>query len=415
MNQTFETIADCYQSNELLSAYLQYPCQAHDGHRQSQFIIHDGATNSARPSQESVLFHEPQRFITCLGDLELYLSRLPNPAVYEYQRGFNTTCKSIIEVPEMYKNLDKKLQGKKLITTFPHEPINPDIQLIKVQPYYDLLSKESLPKMNVPIPHQVTCSLNFNSKNWQENINVFTSMLQQNGFKLPCVVKLTHGLSGEGTWVLKSQSDIQTAVKQLTNYTNQGLVNKVVAQEYINNITGNYGLQMVIHPNGNYTFMGMIKQEVNGVEFEGGIIDNNASFDPPEPVQDIMKNIALYAANQGYQGWAAIDILFSNEKWYVLDPNFRLSGNAPLALHNNTLADHGLQYSQLTTSLEFPGSIEDVLEKFQNELERRTLIILSAAQKQGSNTVYAIMAGKSMSNVQQLKEKLLKKNVQPIS
>ena len=407
MTSTPSSIGECFAgTNQNIAAYLHFPCATHDGFTQTQFRIHDGPTQDTKPSAEHVLGHEPYRFLACLGAVPALLRKAPHPDLIDYLSTIQTACRSIIELPEAYgEHINDHIPpNQKLMTVFPHEAFAEHRHLVPRAAHYELLDKRTLPKIGIPVPAQDAVSIT------AEHVGTPEALLQKissYSYKLPCVLKLTQGLAGETTWILKDPKDAVKAAEDLHLYVQNEAVDTLILQEFID-AEENVGIQFFIHEDGTYTSFGLVEQLMTADDnYEGGALNVETALDVPAELEEVMRMTSAYASAKGYQGWVAMDALKNGKKWYVIDGNFRMSGNAPLALLKNEIEGFGHQAAQLTTAAHFAGSIPELLASTHKQLADRSLILLSAVEKSDQQTsCFSIVSGKTHQAIAEQKEAL---------
>lgn len=133
--------------------------------------------------------------------------------------------------------------------------------------------------------------------------------------KLPLIIKDVSGLSSYGMTVVHSYGEVICYLNSKRNNSNR------IVQEYIEG--QQFGIELYGIP-GNYTIFPPFRFSLN----QYGITSPKQSAKyGPYKIDEYLKNMILKLANSlNFCGAAQIDLVYSQNKWYIIEINPRLSG-----------------------------------------------------------------------------------------
>ncbi len=133
------------------------------------------------------------------------------------------------------------------------------------------------------------------------------------------MIKTSHGLSGEGTYIIKSASELTYCFEELRKYLDIKLLDKIIVSEFVLNTVQNYCVQFYISKAGDTTLIGTTSQLVTPEgKYLGGLIHYRQT-DMSRFFQMIAA-IGQYAHQQGYFGFIGFDVLEDQDgQLYVID------------------------------------------------------------------------------------------------
>ena len=270
--------------------------------------------------------------------------------------------------------------------------------------HYKLLSKVSLAEMGVHYPRFTTWYLRETSL---DQVKVPDSY--------PFLIKTSHGLSGEGTYIITSDAELRYCMEELKKYVRINLVDAIVVSEFVDNVVENYCVQFYVGKNGGIQLIGATRQQVSDEgEFLGGIIDYRN--DDMSKFFNKIAAIGRFAHKHGYFGCIGFDVLENaSGKLHLIDANFRVNGSTPLCLQRHTMLAKGKAVACYSGDYHMDGTLDDVLEKLETELEDLDFTILSALEKVSYGKIYTeilgIVAGESLQDMQDVEDRLTEKGL----
>lgn len=388
-----ESLSDLYQ-NDLdqreSAILLPYPSSSEwETFRNSRkYTIQDGPTPESKVGYETVHRKEPWRHLSMLGNnLPGIVTELPPEFLIQYWKDqFGFSYENIVHYSHKSYCNDINMNGhKQVVTLFPYQHIQNEKHAVDPDQHYHLLSKMALSSMNIPIPEQKVIEV---------NKDFFSSFIPP--FSYPFVIKTAHGLSGDGTFLIKSPDDLSKVMQTVQQYYESGSIHQIVCQEFVKNAVENHGVQFYLNRAGKVQFMGSTGQVTSSEgAFQGGVIDYSVSN--YQKFQEIIENVGAYAHAKDYFGVIGLDILEDREgKLSVIDGNFRLTGLTPLYLLKKRFTQEQKNRAEFSTNWEFEGNLDQLLSTLYQELNKQIFVVLSAAEKDNGKTdIYGIVSGEN--------------------
>ena len=151
---------------------------------------------------------------------------------------------------------------------------------------------------------------------------------------LPLVVKVATNESiggGRGVRVCHSAGELQTAVKEFAGTA-------LVIEEFVS-IRRSHCVQFATTGDAGIRYLGAPEQIVrDDGRFVGSWLEPDA--DVPEAVVQLARTVMEHAVARGYRGFAGVDIaLLEDDRFVVLDLNFRMNGSTSSLLLSGRIAD----------------------------------------------------------------------------
>jgi hypothetical protein len=230
------------------------------------------------------------------------------------------------------------------------------------------------------------------------------------------LIKTSHGLSGEGTYIIKSASDLNYCLEELRKYLDIKLLDTVIVSEFVKNAVENYCVQFYVSKAGDITLIGTTRQLVTPEgNYLGGLIhyretDMSRFF-------EMIAAVGQYAHKQGYFGVIGFDVLEDKDgQFYAIDANFRVNGSTPLCLQRHTLLGLGKEVATYSSDYRMDGTLDSILVTLKPDLDRKDFIILSALEKvkygKIYTEIYGIVAGETVEEMQHIEQNLKEKGLQ---
>jgi carbamoylphosphate synthase large subunit len=213
----------------------------------------------------------------------------------------------------------------------------------------------------------------------------------------PYVIKTSHGLSGEGTYLIRSETDLENCRKEFRAYWGLQLVEAVVVSDFVNDVVDNYCVQFYVNKKGEVTVLGATHQLVSdqGVYLGGLIHYEHTNL---KQFEMIINHTAAFAHQHGYFGVIGVDVLEDKDgKLHVIDANIRINGSTPMCLQKHDLMKRGKETAKYAGNWVMEGTEAEVIEKLKEHLKRRDFTILSALYypETRSTAMYGIVAGEN--------------------
>ena len=374
-----------------------------------KYFIQDGSSEATKTSFDKIGQKEPWKNLAVLGDAipGIVINSPPNSLI-DYWRehfGFSYSSMEMIDCSTYLEDLSVSDRFDKLLTLFPFDNLKPEKHAVHPDIHYHLLSKATLAELGVQCPKYQTYNLH--------EVNLESIQLPE---QFPYLIKASHGLSGEGTYIIKSASDLNYCLQEVRKYLDIKLLDTIIVSEFVKNEVQNYCVQFYVSKTGNIRLIGTTTQLVTPEgSYLGGLIhyretDMSRFF-------EMIAAIGKYAHQQGYFGVIGFDVLEDSEgELYAIDANFRVNGSTPLCVQRHTLLGLGKEVAQYSSNWRMDGTLESILVTLKSELDRKDLIILSALEKVKYGKIYTemygIIAGEDMKEMQHIEENLHSKGLQ---
>lgn len=373
-----------------------------------KYFIQDGSSEGTKTSFDKICQKEPWKNLAVLGNAipGIVISLPPNLLIEYWREHFDFTHTNM-EMLHCSTYLDDLSQGSyfdKLVTLFPFDSLNPEKHAVDPDTHYRLLSKVTLAKLGVQCPQYE--SYNLNAKAIQD-----IDLPPQ----FPYLIKTSHGLSGEGTYIIRSASELTYCFAELRKYRDIKLLDTIIVSQFVKNEVQNYCVQFYLSKAGEITLIGTTSQLVTEEgNYLGGLIHYS---DDMSKFFGMIAKVGQYAHQQGYFGFIGFDVLEDQDgQFYVIDTNFRVNGSTPLCLQRHTLLGLGKEVAKYSSDYQMIGTLDSILVTLKSELERKDFIILSALEKvtygKIYTEIYGIVTGETIEEMQQIEQKLENKGLQ---
>ncbi|MEH2405246.1 carbamoylphosphate synthase large subunit [Nostoc sp.] len=373
-----------------------------------KYFIQDGSSEATKTSFDKICQKEPWKILAVLGDRIPGIVIIPPPkSLLQYWQehfGFSYSNIEMMDRLTYLDDLSHSVRFDKLITLFPFDHLKIEKHAIDSDTHYRLLSKVTLAELGVQCPKYDSYNLH--------TCNLEDIQLPQ----FPYLIKTSHGLSGEGTYIIKSLSDLNYCLEEIRNYLNIKLLDKIIVSEFVKNQVQNYCVQFYVNKVGEITLIGTTRQLVTPEgNYLGGLIDyRNTDM---SKFFEMIAAIGQSAHKQGYFGVIGFDVLEDHDgQFYAIDANFRVNGSTPLCLQRHTLLGLGKEVAKYSSDYRMEGTLDSILVTLKPELDRKDLIILSALEKvkygKIYTEIYAIVTGETIEEMQHIEQKLQNKGLQ---
>ncbi|MBD1936639.1 ATP-grasp domain-containing protein [Microcoleus sp. FACHB-68] len=378
-----------------------------------KYFIQDGSSEATKTTFDKICQKEPWKNLAVLGDAipGIIITDPPNSLLDYWREHFGFSYSNIMKRIDCATYLDELSVSDdfdKLISLFPFDNLKPEKHAVHPDSHYHLLSKATLAELGVQCPK-------YSSYNLHE-VNIEDIALPE---QFPFLIKTSHGLSGEGTYIIKSPSELDYCLREVKKYLDIKLLDTIIVSEFVNNVVENYCVQFYVSKAGDITLIGTTGQLVTPEgSYLGGVIDYR--HNDMSKFYDMIAAIGRYANQQGYFGVIGFDVLEDKDgQMYVIDANFRVNGSTPLCLQRHTLQKLAKQVAKYSSDYRMDGTLDSILATLKPELERKDFIILSALDKvkygKIHTDIYGIVAGETLEEVQHIEKNLKEKGLQGLS
>ncbi|MEK6916766.1 MAG: ATP-grasp domain-containing protein, partial [Nanoarchaeota archaeon] len=243
--------------------------------------------------------------------------------------GLETKAVEIIpfdnENPEEYESIINNLPEKSLIVLQPYDNFLEKVYSVDPKVLWKLNSKSNL----------IEIAEGFTPK------RIKKSLEQLLAGTTPFVVKKSYpGAAGDGVKVVKDIKNVD-----FSSFLNDD--HPFFVEEFID-FQHNYGIQFFIDKQGQSHYFGHNYQQTSQEgEFLG--VTCFLGGNPPSELLDIGYEICENIAKTGYFGFAGLDSITKDGKYYIIDPNIRITASTPAFVLKEQLMDiYGSPFVQLS-------------------------------------------------------------------
>jgi len=376
-----------------------------------KYFLQDGSSEATKTSFDKICQKEPWKNLAVLGDaIPGVVIIPPQNLLVDYWRdhfGFSYSSMETIDCSVYLDELSQSDRFDKLIALFPFDHLKPEKHAVDPDTHYHLLSKVTLAQLGVQCPKY-------------ESYNLHAFSLEDIQLpQFPYLIKTSHGLSGEGTYIIKSTSELNYCLEELRKYLDIQLLDTIIVSQFVKNEVQNYCVQFYVNKAGDITLIGTTSQLVSPEgNYLGGLIhyrktDMSRFF-------EMIAAIGQYAHQQGYFGFIGFDVLEDQDgQLYVIDANFRVNGSTPLCLQRHTLLGLGKEVAKYSSDYRMEGTLDSILMSLKPELESKDFMILSALEKvkygKIYTDIYGIVTGETSEEMQHIEQNLQDKGLQLLS
>lgn len=376
-----------------------------------KYFIQDGSSEATKTSFDKICQKEPWKNLAVLGDtLRGIVIISPPKLLIDYWQehfGFTHSNLEMMDCSTYLDDLGQNDRFDKLITLFPFDNLQPEKHAVNPDTHYHLLSKVTLSELGVQCPKYSSYNLHTQSL---EDIELP---------QFPYLIKTSHGLSGEGTYIIKSVSDVNYCFEEIRRYLNIKLLDNIIVSEFVKNEVQNYCVQFYVNKAGDITLIGTTTQLVTPEgNYLGGLIHYRET--DMSKFYEMIAAIGQYAHKVGYFGFIGFDVLEDQDgQLYVIDANFRINGSTGLCLQRHTLLSLGKEVAKYSSDYRIDGTLDSILVALKPELDRKDFIILSALEKVKYGKIYTeisgIVTGEAIAQMQHIEQNLQNKGLQAIA
>ena len=372
-----------------------------------KYFLQDGSSEATKTSFDKICQKEPWKNLAVLGDkLPGVVIRPPQNLLVQYWQehfGFRDTH-LMMDCSTYLDDLNQSDRIEQVVTLFPFDRLLPAKHAVDPDTHYRLLSKATLSELGVPCPIYQTYHL--------DRVSLDEIELPP---EFPYLIKTSHGLSGEGTYIIRSHSDLNYCLEELKKYLKINLLETIIVSKFVKHEINNYCVQFYVNKTGGISLIGVTQQLVNAEgKYLGGLIDytNNLSR-----FSQAIAAVGQYAHQQGYFGVIGFDVLEDRDgQLYAIDANFRINGSTPMCLQRHQLLKLNKAIAKYSNDYRMEGTLDSILTSLKPHLERKDFLILSALEKvkygKIYTEIYGIVTGETLEEMQQIERSLHSKGLQ---
>ncbi|PSB15663.1 carbamoylphosphate synthase large subunit [filamentous cyanobacterium CCP2] len=372
-----------------------------------KYFLQDGSSESTKTPFNKICQKEAWKNLAVLGNtLPGVAICSPPRLLMQYWRehfDFDNVHLELMDCATYLDDLNQSDRIHQVITLFPFDRLLPEKHAVPPEAHYRLLSKATLSELGIPCPTYQTYHL--------DQINLDQIQLPKT---FPYLIKTSHGLSGEGTYIIRNHSDLNYCLGELKQYLAIHLLQTIVVSEFIKNEVHNYCAQFYLNKQGDVFLIGVTQQLVDSTgNYLGGWIDYNNDL---SKFSEMIAAVGNYAHQQGYFGVIGFDVLENQEgQLYAIDANFRINGSTPLCLQRYQLLKCNKAIAKYSSDYRMEGTFDSILVALRPNLERKDLLVLSALEKvkygRIYTEIYGIVSGETLEEMHQIEYDLRRKGL----
>jgi len=376
-----------------------------------KYFLQDGSSESTKTSFDKICQKEPWKNLAVLGDAIAGVVIAPPPnRLLEYWRehfDWHGTHIEMLDCSTYLNDINQSDRIEQVFTLFPFDRLKPEKHVIDPDTHYRLLSKATLAKLGISCPTYRTYDLD------QVSLDQIEFPAQ-----FPYLIKTSHGLSGEGTYIIRSFSDLNYCLEELRKYLKIHLLKTIIVSDFVKDEVNNYCIQFYLNKQGEITLIGVTQQLVSDEgNYLGGLINYENDL---SQFSQIITSVGQYAHQQGYFGVIGIDVLEDKDgQLFAIDANFRINGSTPLCLQRHRLLKLNKAIAKYSSDYKMEGTLDSILSVLKPHLERKDFLILSALEKvkygKIYTDIYGIVAAESLAAMRQLERELHSKGLHLMS
>ena len=384
--------------------YLSYPSTAGWSHfpNNQNYLIQDGNSEERKVPYNKTAQMEPWRVLSVMGDdIPAILMEKPSDPLLSYWRehfGFKYDNLDIYAHQSIFNELNESDKYDKILSLFPFDHLKKEKHAIDPDEHYRLLSKVTLAEMGVHYPKFTHYDLT--------QVDISQVKVPD---EYPFLVKVSHGLAGEGTYIIRNQDDLDFCSIDIRQYIKAGLVRTVLVSEFVLNEVGNYCVQFYVDRQGKATLLGATNQMVTeDGEMIGGVIRYS---DTMEKFQHKIAVLSRFLHKHGYFGVVGVDVLENSDgEMFVIDANIRINGSTPLCVLRRNLQQEKKEYAKFSTGYTVDCSLDEAMVRLHRDLEHKDFVIVSANEyiedKKLKTHIYGIVAGETLDQMFAIENRL---------
>lgn len=341
----------------------------------------------------------PQLFGFVAGKMPLFMFDLdPNPLEEGYERPHQSDARRVLgrltplQQPELEfvaKPGDIKSKDRVAIVN-PMDCLGSLTHLVDPEAHYEALSKRGLAYSGLPTPETEVVDTVLGPAQISDgelvDFEVERMMECIRRRELPFVIKMPQSLSGQGTFIVRSETDRQEAIKTLIPETRRMLHQINLENAHMNPCSlilqrmtpgEAVALSLFINKSGRATFIACCPQLVDGEgNWGGGYCDYREQDALKAQYAETAEKLGIYLHKLGYWGPMGADVMIDDEgRQVVIDMNVRVTGSYPLGMLRGHFQKRGLSVAVLFFPLMLSLTWEEFKVHFREELDYGSLVI----------------------------------------
>lgn len=384
--------------------FVSYPSTAGWSHypNTQKYLIQDGNSEERKVAYNKTAQMEPWRVTSVMGDdIPTILMEKPADALLSYWRehfGHKYDNLDIYPHQSVFDELNQSDKYEKILTLFPFDHLAKEKHAVDPDEHYRLLSKVTLAEMGVHYPNFTAYDLN--------EVNIEDVKTPD---EFPFLVKVSHGLAGEGTYIIRNKEDLDFCAIDIRQYLKMGLVRTVLVSEFVLNEVGNYCVQFYVDKQGKATLLGATNQMVTeDGEMIGGVIRYSDTMDK---FHHKIAVLSRFLHKHGYFGVVGVDVLENMDgEMFVIDANIRVNGSTPLCVLRHNLKQEKKEYAKFSTGYTIDCTIDEAMVRLHRDLEHKDFVIVSANEfiedRKIKTQFYGIVAGETLDQMFAIENRL---------
>ncbi|KAK9777064.1 putative ATP-grasp domain-containing protein [Seiridium cardinale] len=280
-------------------------------------------------------------------------------------------------------------------------------QLVSPENHYQVLSKRTLAVSGLPTPKSTVLDVDLTPDQLSDagvaNDQVHRILDAVRDRALPFVAKLPQSLSGQGTFLVRSEAERSIALKVLRREVYRMLAHispenqhlrpcSLILQDIVPGEA--VALSFFVTQKGRVVFNACCRQLVDAEgNWGGAAIDYLAQDDLAKRYKTVMFKIAEFLHFNKYWGPAGADIMTNNEgEQLVIDMNVRVTGSHPLGALRTFFEERGLHVATLLFPFLVRGAKAEFEEAFDEELSQGGLVVLAWVRRRDGKSAMATVA-----------------------
>lgn len=384
--------------------FVSYPSTAGWSHypNNDKYLIQDGNVEEKKVAYSKTAQLEPWRVASVMGDdIPAIVMEKPPEVLLSYWRdhlGFGYNNFDTYDHKTVFDELNQSSKYDKILTLFPFDHLDKEKHAIDPDEHYRLLSKVTLAEMGVHYPK-------FDPYHFSE-----TEIEDiQTPDEFPFLVKSSHGLAGEGTYIIRNQEDYDFCAMDVRQYRKVKLMRTVLVSEFVRNEVGNYCVQFYVDKEGKATLLGATNQMVTeDGEMNGGVIRYS---DKMEKFYHKIEVLSRFLHKHGYFGVVGVDVLEDMDgQMFVIDANIRINGSTPLCMMRQDMIKENKEYAKFSTGFVIDCPLDEGLVRLKRDLQHKDFVIVSALEfvedRKIKTQIYGIVAGETLDQMMAIENRL---------
>lgn len=278
--------------------------------------------------------------------------------------------------------------------------------VVDPETHYELLSKRGLAVSGLPSPKTTVIDTNLTAEVLDEALlqaEVARMIKPISELELPFVVKVTQSISGQGTFIIRTDSDrlaaeealkveLRRMLQQIDSSNRHMHPCSLVVQEMVPGDA--VAVSLFVTKKGRAIFIGCSKQafdETTG-HWSGGFISYKDQALLEEQCAGTIDALARFLHKKGYYGPIGADVMTDQAgRQLIIDINARLTGSYNLGCLKGHFVRRGLFEAVMLYPLHLPCTRDGFERAFEKELQYGSMVISAwSHDAQGKSSLAAV-------------------------